>query len=64
MIDVKITKAKVEVGTVGNDTTEITSGLVEGDSVVTQTIEPEPPKAAGGSPFANNRGMGGGGGRR
>lgn len=64
-VDVKIEKIKVEIGTVGNDNTEIKSGAEAGMPVVTQTIEPEPPKAAGGSPFGNNnRGFGGGGGRR
>jgi hypothetical protein len=33
--------------------------------IVLQTIEPEPPKTGGTSPFGgNNRGMGGGGGGR
>lgn len=65
MIEITKKKVKVEVGLEGNDETEITSGLKEGDQIITQTVEPEPPKTGGGgSPFANNRGMGGGGGRR
>ena len=66
LIDIKIEKVKVELGVEGNDTSEIKSGLKEGDQVVIQTIEPEPPKTGGGtSPFAGNtRGMGGGGGGR
>ncbi len=63
-IDIKITKAKVELGLAGNDMTEIKSGLKEGDQIIVQTIEPEVPKAASGSPFGNNRGFGGGGGGR
>ena len=64
-IDVKIEKVKIELGMEGNDTTEIKSGVAEGDVIVLQTIEPEPPKTGGTSPFGgNNRGMGGGGGGR
>jgi multidrug efflux pump subunit AcrA (membrane-fusion protein) len=66
LIDIKIEKVKVELGIEGNDTTEIKSGLAEGDQVVTQTVEPEPPKTGGTSPFANTGrgGFGGGGGGR
>lgn len=64
MVDIKIEKIKVELGTEGNDTSEIKSGLAEGDPVVIQTIEPELPKTGGTSPFANTGRGGGGGGRR
>ena len=51
----------VEVGVEGNDATEITKGVKAGDSIITQTIEPETKTAAAtGSPFA---GGGAGGGR-
>lgn len=66
-IEVKLEKVKIELGVEGNDTSEVTSGLKEGDTVVVQTIEPEPPKTGGTSPFANTGGRGGGfggGGRR
>lgn len=65
LVDVKKTKVKVEIGLEGNDETEIVSGVKEGDKIITQTVEPEPPKAAGGSsPFGGGgRGMGGGTGR-
>jgi len=53
LIDVKIEKRTVEVGLEGNDTVEITSGLKEGEMVVTQTIEPTPTT---GSPFGGQRG--------
>ncbi len=59
-----VTKKRVPVvvGLVGNETTEITSGLKGGENIIVQTIEPEvattPAAGAGGSPFG-----GGGGGR-
>ncbi|MBV9852825.1 MAG: efflux RND transporter periplasmic adaptor subunit [Armatimonadetes bacterium] len=68
LVDVRLHRRDVQVGLVGDDTTEITSGLKAGDRVVTQTIEPAPPTAApagASSPFGGGRGPGGfGGGRR
>jgi HlyD family secretion protein len=60
----------VEVGIAGADTTEIKSGLKEGEAVITRVVEPEPPRQqAGQSPFQQQfrgprtmRGGGGGGG--
>jgi HlyD family secretion protein len=64
LIQVKSTKRRVEVGLEGNETTEITSGLKAGETIITQKIEPAPPTS--GSPFGGGGGrMGGfGGGRR
>jgi HlyD family secretion protein len=59
LIDVKLKRQPVEVGLEGNESVEITSGLNEGDKVVTQTIEPAAP-TAGGSPFGGGGGPGGG----
>ena len=59
LIDVKKKHVIVEVGVEGNDNTEITSGLKDGDQIITQTIEPVVAAPASGSPF----GGGGGGGR-
>jgi HlyD family secretion protein len=75
MVSGKPQPRNVEVGIAGSDTTEVTSGLNEGELVVTRTIEPERPQATttqGQSPFQQNfrgprpqpRGGGGGGGRR
>jgi len=67
LVDVVVKRQTVEVGLEGNDTVEVTSGLKEGDMVVTQTIEPAAP-TTGGSPFAGGGrgpgGFGGGGGQR
>jgi len=69
LVGVTLKRVAVETGLVGNDTTEITKGLKEGDTIVVQTIEPEETTAAptqgaaaGGSPFGGGRGFGGGGG--
>ena len=59
----------VEVGLAGQDTTEIKSGVNDGDEVVTKVIEPEKPQTNNpfGGPFQGrpngNRGGGAGGGR-
>lgn len=47
----------VEVGIAGPDTTEIRSGLKEGEEVITRVIEPE--KAQTNNPFGSPFGMGG-----
>jgi HlyD family secretion protein len=59
LVDVKTRRVAVEVGLEGNDSVEITKGLKEGDTVVTQTIEAA--TQAAGSPFAGGGGRGGGG---
>jgi HlyD family secretion protein len=70
LVDVKPKKQTVEVGVEGNESTEVKTGLKEGDTIVAQTIEPAPPTTGGGgSPFAGGGGrpgggFGGGGGRR
>lgn len=59
-VDVTPRRVAVEVGLEGNDSVEITKGLKEGDTIVTETIEAA--TQAAGSPFATGgRGMGGGG---
>ena len=58
LIEVKIEKRKITVGLEGNDSSEVTEGLKEGDKIITQTIEPAPPTAAGGSPFGGSKGPG------
>jgi HlyD family secretion protein len=70
MVAGKPTDRTVEVGIAGPDTTEIQSGLKEGEEIVTRVIEPVKPQATTGqSPFQQNfrgprtmRGGGGGGG--
>ena len=62
-VDVKIEQRRVEVGTEGNETTEIVSGLKTDETIVTQKIEPAPKTS--GSPFGGGgpgmgRGMMGG----
>jgi HlyD family secretion protein len=72
LVDVKPKKQTIEVGVEGNESTEVKTGLKEGDTIVAQTIEPAPPTTGGGggSPFAGGGrpgggfGGGGGGGRR
>jgi HlyD family secretion protein len=70
--DVTVERRAVEIGLEGNESTEIASGLKEGETIVTQTIEPAPKTS--GSPFGGGgmfgggrggggRGGGGGGGR-
>lgn len=62
----------VEVGLAGPDTTEVRSGLEEGQKVVTRTVQPEKPQTnnpfagpfGGGGRGGGGRGGGGGGGRR
>lgn len=65
MVNGKPVSRDVELGLAGPDTTEIRSGLKEGEEVVTRVIEPErAQRAAGQSPFQQNfrgpRTMGGG----
>lgn len=48
---------KGEDGLEGNDTTEIVSGVKEGEKVITQTIEPTT-ASAGGNPFGGSKGPG------
>ena len=55
-VGVRITKTPVEIGLEGNDSTEIKSGVKEGDTIVTQTIESSTAPAA-----ASPGGMGRGG---
>jgi hypothetical protein len=64
LIDVKLSNVAIQTGLEGDDTTEITSGLKQGDRVVTQTIMPITTTAsAPTSPFGGGgRGFGGGGG--
>lgn len=57
LVDVKVVKRKVEIGLEGNDMTEIKDGLKEGETIITQTIEPTPPQS-GGNPFGGGRGPG------
>ena len=68
LVGVKVKHVEVEVGTEGNDATEITKGLKKDDVIITQTIEPVVAAPAAGSPFggggAGGRGFGGGGGGR
>ncbi|MBW3624603.1 MAG: efflux RND transporter periplasmic adaptor subunit [Armatimonadetes bacterium] len=54
--------APVEVGIAGPDTTEIRSGLKEGETVITKTIEPEQAEAVNpfGGPFGRRGGNRGG----
>lgn len=59
LVDIKKERRTIEVGTEGNDSMEIVSGLKEGEMVVTQTIEPVTTAAAG-SPFGGGGGFGGG----
>ncbi len=55
-VDVKIEKRKVEIDLEGNDSTEIKSGIKEGETVILQVIEPT--VASGGSPFGGGKGPG------
>jgi HlyD family secretion protein len=57
LVDVKVVKRPVKVGLEGNDMTEIKEGLQEGETIITQTIEPTPP-TPGGNPFGGSRGPG------
>jgi HlyD family secretion protein len=58
LVDIKVIRRDVEIGLEGNDSTEIKSGIKEGDMVITQTIEPSTGPPAGGNPFGGNRGPG------
>lgn len=60
-VDCKITRVAVETGLEGNESVEIKSGLKEGDTIVTQKIEPVVQQSS--SPFGSGgmgRGFGGG----
>jgi HlyD family secretion protein len=67
MVAGKPVKVDVQVGIAGQDSTEIKSGLQEGDEVVTKTIKPEAEQAGQNNPFnpfggmGNRRGGAGGG---
>ncbi|HEV2471349.1 MAG TPA: efflux RND transporter periplasmic adaptor subunit [Chthonomonadales bacterium] len=55
-VNIRKQKRIVQIGLEGNDTTEIVSGLKDGDRVITQTIEPS--TNTGGNPFGSSRGPG------
>lgn len=55
LVGVKPVKRPVEIGLEGNDTTEIKSGLREGERILTQTIEPS---TSSPSPMMGGRGPG------
>lgn len=61
-IGIKIEKRKLtadNIGLEGNDSTEIKSGLKEGETIVVQTIEPTvATPGGGGNPFGGGRGPG------
>jgi HlyD family secretion protein len=64
LIGVKLTRRPIEIGVQGNDATEVTSGLKEGEVVVVETIEPATTTPQASTPFAGgNRPPSGGGGR-
>ena len=50
VVDVKVRTQPVEIGLEGNDSTEIKSGVKEGEKIITQTIEPTPPGVTSGMP--------------
>ncbi len=56
-VEIKIEKRKVEIDLEGNDSTEIKSGVKEGETVVLQVIEPAV-AAPGGNPFGGGKGPG------
>lgn len=49
-VGVKIRKQPIEIGLEGNDSTEVKSGVKEGEKIITQTIEPTPAGGTGGMP--------------
>ena len=49
-VGVKIVKQNIEIGLEGNESTEVKSGIKEGQKIITQTIEPSPVGASGGMP--------------
>ncbi len=57
LVEVKVKKTPVKVGLEGNDSSEITVGVKEGDRIITQTIEPST-TPAGGNPFGSSKGPG------
>ncbi|HEY3414890.1 MAG TPA: efflux RND transporter periplasmic adaptor subunit [Armatimonadota bacterium] len=63
LVGVKLTRRPIEVGVLGNDTTEVTSGLKEGEVIVVETIEPATTTPQASTPFAGGGGRPGGGGR-
>ncbi|HEX5322697.1 MAG TPA: efflux RND transporter periplasmic adaptor subunit, partial [Capsulimonadaceae bacterium] len=67
LVGVKVRRVPVQTGVEGDDNTEITSGLKQGEKVVTSTIQPvqDNQQPQGNSPFGGGGGRGGlGGGRR
>lgn len=63
LVGVKLTRRSIEIGVQGNDSTEVTSGLKEGEVIVVETIEPVAATPQASTPFAGgNRPPGGGGG--
>jgi HlyD family secretion protein len=66
LVDGKPERVAVQTGLVGKDTTEIRSGLQEGQAVITRTVRPQSAKPEGNgtnNPFASPVGGGHGGGR-
>lgn len=61
LVGIEIERRSVETGLEGDETTELISGVKEGDVIVVQTIRPIESASRGGSPFG---GGGPGGGRR
>jgi HlyD family secretion protein len=57
LVEVKPVKRPIKVDLEGNDNTEVTEGLKEGDRIITQTIEPST-TPAGGNPFGGSKGPG------
>ncbi|HEY3281906.1 MAG TPA: efflux RND transporter periplasmic adaptor subunit [Armatimonadota bacterium] len=59
LVGIKQRKRVVQIGLEGNDSTEITQGLKEGEQVVTQVIEPvAATPGPGGGPMGGARGVG------
>ena len=58
LVAITLKKSPVEIALEGNDLTEITSGVKEGEKIITQTIEPAPPASASGNPFGGSKGPG------
>lgn len=61
-IGVKITRREVQVGIQGDESTEITNGLKDGETIVVQTIEPSTSASTKTTTSALKSGMPGGGG--
>ena len=57
LVGVQVDRRPVEIGLEGDETTELVSGVAEGDPIVVQTIEPiEDAPSGGGSPFGGRPG--------